>query len=182
MVIYALHLLKTEPISSVSIHPDGEHGKRFDFADCLAKRGFSKVSKAGSTSYGGAYENLAGKTIVVNPTSGKGDVLVETDELHILAECKGGVINTRHPGQTSRLRKGLHEAVGLLMGKQTSGRQVAVVPFTEGTLKAASQLAPRCAQAGIHISLVKGCGEVFDIVGETFERTGNVESGAKKEK
>jgi hypothetical protein len=28
---YAMHLLRTEPIREVRIHPDGEHGKRFDF-------------------------------------------------------------------------------------------------------------------------------------------------------
>ena len=32
MVAYAMHLLRTEGAQGVRIHPDGEHGKQFDFA------------------------------------------------------------------------------------------------------------------------------------------------------
>ena len=33
MVAFAMHLLRTVPgLREVSIHPDGEHGKRFDFS------------------------------------------------------------------------------------------------------------------------------------------------------
>ena len=32
MVAFAMHLLRTTPSQEVRIHPDGEHGKRFDFA------------------------------------------------------------------------------------------------------------------------------------------------------
>ena len=81
----------------------------------------------------------------------------------IAAECKGGIINTRHSGQVSRLYKGLCETVGMLMATPSQGRQVAVVPFTEGTLRLAERLAPRCALAGIEIALVGSRGEVRDV-------------------
>src|SRR4051812_49149978 len=44
MVAYAMHLLRTEGVASVCIHPDGEHGKQFAFAGWLARREFAKVS------------------------------------------------------------------------------------------------------------------------------------------
>ncbi len=87
-----------------------------------------------------------------------------TETAAIVAECKGGIVNTRHAGQTSRLRKGLCEAVGLLMTNPRSGRQVAVVPQTEGTLRLAQKLAPRAKEAGIEIALVDELGHVVDIV------------------
>ena len=40
MVAFAMHLLRTVPgLHAVSIHPNGEHGKRFDFQGWLGKRG-----------------------------------------------------------------------------------------------------------------------------------------------
>jgi hypothetical protein len=101
----------------------------------------------------------------VNPTSGKGDVVAEADGVVLTAECKGGIINTRHPGQVSRLYKGLCETVGLLMASPSPGRQIAVVPRTTGTLRLARRLAPRCAVAGIEIALVGPRGEVEDVEG-----------------
>jgi hypothetical protein len=83
----------------------------------------------------------------------------------ISAECKGGIINTRHPGQVSRLYKGLCETVGMLMANPSPGRQIAVVPRTEGTLRLAQRLAPRCASAGIELALVGSRGEVVDVKG-----------------
>lgn len=115
MVAYAMHLLRTQPTRSVRIHPDGEHGKQFDFTTWLARRGFEKVSSIGSTSYGGTYRDANGLEITVNPKSGQGDVVAEASGTIISAECKGGIINTRHSGQVSRLYKGLCETVGLLM-------------------------------------------------------------------
>jgi hypothetical protein len=35
MVAYAMHLLRTTPATEILVHPDGEHGKRFDFAGWL---------------------------------------------------------------------------------------------------------------------------------------------------
>jgi len=157
------HLLRTQGAQHVWIHPDGEHGKQFDFSRWLERREFRKVSTIGATAYGGVYEHSAGQTITVNPRSGLGDVVAEIGDYVISAECKGGVINTRHSGQVSRLYKGLCETVGMLMATPTQGRQVAVVPFTAGTLRLAERLAPRCALAGIEIALVGSHGEVVDV-------------------
>lgn len=163
MVAYAMHLIRAEGASDVRIHPDGEHGKQFDFAAWLLRREFAKVSSLGTTAYGGVYRNAAGQTITVHPKSGLGDVVAEVGGRIISAECKGGIINTRHSGQVSRLYKGLCETVGLLMATPSPGRQVAVVPLTEGTRRLAERLAARCALAGIEIALVGARGEVMDV-------------------
>lgn len=163
MVAYAMHLLRTQDTHHVRVHPDGEHGKQFDFSAWLIRRDFVKIASIGSTSYGGTYRNAAGNVITVNPKSGMGDVVADVGNQVILAECKGGIINTRHSGQVSRLYKGLCETVGLLMATPSQGRQVAVVPFTDSTLRLAERLAPRCALAGIEIALVGSRGEVTDV-------------------
>lgn len=163
MLAYAMHLLRAQGARDVRIHPDGEHGKQFDFAGWLLRREFAKVSSLGTTSYGGVYRNAAGQTITVNPKSGLGDVVAEVGDHIISAECKGGIINTRHSGQVSRLYRGLCETVGLLMATPSQGRQIAVVPLTDGTLRLAERLAPRCALAGIEIALVGSRGEVLEV-------------------
>jgi hypothetical protein len=165
MVAYAMHLLRTAGADHVRIHPDGEHGKRFDFVAFLARRGFEKATSTGTTSYGGEYRHADGWRITVHPSSGKGDVVAEVGNHIISAECKGGIINTRHSGQVSRLYKGLCETVGLLMASESPGRQVAVVPYTESTLRLAKRMAPRCALAGIELALVGSRGEVIDVIG-----------------
>lgn len=163
MVAYAMHLLRTQDVRHVHIHPDGEHGKQFDFSAWLLRRGFNKNSSIGSTSYGGLYGNSEGQEITINPKSGLGDVVAKIGSRVISAECKGGIINTKHSGQVSRLYKGLCETVGLLMATPSQGRQIAVVPLTDSTLRLAERLAPRCALAGIEIALVGSRGEVRDI-------------------
>lgn len=163
MVAYAMHLLRTQDTKHVRVHPDGEHGKQFDFAAWLLRRDFIKISSVGTTSYGGTNRNSAGQEITVNPKSGLGDVVAEVGNQIISAECKGGIINIRHSGQVSRLYKGLCETVGMLMATPSQGRQIAVVPSTEGTLRLAERLAPRCALAGIEIALVGSRGEVRDV-------------------
>jgi hypothetical protein len=109
------------------------------------------------------YRNSAGQTITVNPKSGLGDVVAEVGEDTVSAECKGGIINTRHAGQMSRLYRGLCETVGMLMATPSQGRQVAVVLLTEGTRRLAERLTARCALAGIEIALVSSHGEVTDV-------------------
>lgn len=163
MIAFAMHLLRTEDVRDVRIHPDGEHGKQFDFAGWLTRRGFAKTSILGSTAYGGVYLNAVGQAITVNPKSGLGDVVASVRDHIISAECKGGIINTRHPGQISRLYKGLCETVGMLMATPSQGRQVAVVPLTEGTLRLAERLVTRCALAGIEIALIGSRGEVVEV-------------------
>ncbi len=164
MLAYAMHLLRTVETRQVRIHPDGEHGKQFDFSVWLQRRGFLKVSSFGRTAYGGDYQNdQTNQTITVNPKSGMGDVVAVVGNEVISAECKGGIINTRHSGQVSRLYRGLCETVGLLMATPSQGRQVAVVPLTERTLRLAERLAPRCNLAGIEIALVGSRGEVREV-------------------
>src|SRR5271154_6361119 len=72
MVAYAMHLLRTQPTKQVHIHPDGEHGKQFDFSRWLGRRGFSMVSCTGKTAYGGTYIDGEGRSIIINPKSGMG--------------------------------------------------------------------------------------------------------------
>lgn len=163
MVAYALHLLRVTEARHVYIHPDGEHGKRFDFVGWLAKRGFDKVSDLGTTRYGGDYHHSCGWRVTINPSSGKGDVVAQIGNLTLSAECKGGIVNTRHSGQVSRIRQGLCETVGLLMASESQGRQVAVVPLTPQSRALAERMADRCARAGIEISLVGEKGNVIDV-------------------
>jgi hypothetical protein len=51
----------------------------------------------------------------------------------------------------------------MLMASPSRGRQFAVVPLTDGTLRLAKRLAPRCALAGIEIALVGDRGQVIDV-------------------
>jgi hypothetical protein len=163
MVAFAFHLLASVPgLKHASIHPDGEHGKRFDFTACLAGRGFRLVKPMGSTAYGGLYEADDGRSILINPKSGLGDVIADLDGASYFAECKGGIINTKHAGQVSRLRKGLAEAIGqLLVVPLLEGqKQFAVVPRTSATLTLAKRMAGRARAAGIEIMLVDQDGTV----------------------
>ena len=172
MVAFAMHLLRTVPgLRELSIHPDGEHGKRFDFSGWLGKRGFAMTSGLGKTAYGGTYADGNGKTIVINPSSGRGDVVAESDGMRIVAECKGGIVNTRHAGQLSRLRQGLCEVVGLSLATPLAEgrRQFAVVPRTKVTETLAGRMAARARSAGIEIALVDARGNVFDVRPETEE-------------
>ncbi|MBS1805485.1 MAG: hypothetical protein JST28_19150 [Acidobacteria bacterium] len=163
MLAYGMHLLRTVPqLQKIELHPDGEHAKRFEIVRWLSAQGFALKESQGTTTYCGTYRD-GQETIVVTSTPGKGDVVAQTDDGMIIAECKGGIINTSHAGQKSRLRKGLCEAVGLLMARDKGGRQVAVVPKTETTLKLAQKLAPRARGAGIEIALVDERGNVFDV-------------------
>jgi hypothetical protein len=170
MIAFAMHLLRAVPgLTSVEIHPDGEHGKRFKFRDWLNGIGFVHSPSGGKTDYAGTYRNAAGQSIVVKVTSGVGDVVAKIAERRFVAECKGGVINTKHPGQTSRLKKGLCEAVGLsLCAQADSGtRQFAVAPRTSTTEIWAKRMAARAGSAGVEIVLVDEVGGVFGVVGAT---------------
>lgn len=163
MLAYGMHLLRTVPnLEKVELHPDGEHAKRFEIVQWLSARGFELKESQGKTAYCGTYRN-GRQTIFVASTPRKGDVVARTNDGVIVAECKGGIINTSHAGQKSRLRKGLCEAVGLLMARDKGGKQVAVVPHTETTLKLARKLAPRALDAGIEIALVDERGQVTDV-------------------
>jgi hypothetical protein len=97
---------------------------------------------------------------VVDPKSGLGDVVTEIAGEVVVAECKGGVLNTSHPGQKSRLYSGLCETVGLLMAKPEADQEYAVVPDTPNTRRLAERMATRCRSAGISIALVDGDGRI----------------------
>ncbi|MBV9484351.1 MAG: hypothetical protein JO249_26905, partial [Acidobacteria bacterium] len=100
--------------------------------------------------------------------------------IKLSAECKGGIINSRHSGQRSKLYRGLCEAVGLLMASPSPGRQVAVVPYTAVTLALAQRMAPRCKGAGIELALVKSRGEVIDVQSDTVDQTHGTNSQETK--
>jgi hypothetical protein len=173
MIAFGMHLLRVVPgLTSVEIHPDGEHGKRFKFRDWLNGNGFEHSPSGGKTDYAGTYRNAAGQSIVVEVTSGVGDVIAEIAGRRFVAECKGGVINTKHPGQTSRLKKGLCEAVGLsLCAQADSGtRHFAVAPRTSVTEKWAKRMAARASSASVEIALVDEAGGVFAVDGATASK------------
>jgi hypothetical protein len=166
MVAFAMHLLRTVPgIRHVEIHPDGEHGKRFDLRGWLKRHGFTMATPTGITTYGGTYRSETGQTILVDPKSGHGDVVAHSDAYCIIAECKGGVINSRHAGQLLRLRKGLCEAIGLSLASEIAPgkRQFAVVPKTSATEKLAKRMIGRAKAAGVEIALVDETGNAFEV-------------------
>ena len=166
MVAFAMHLFRTIPgLKHVAIHPDGEHGKRFDFQTWLKKQGFDLTEPQGSTSYGGTYSATNGQTILVYPRSGLGDVVAHVGNLSVIAECKGGVINSKHAGQQSRLRQGLCETIGLSLASPLveGQRQFAVVPQAKATETLAARMAARARAAGVEIALIDGRGNVNTI-------------------
>ena len=160
MLALALHLLGSSHEGTVSIHPDGEHAKRFDIPEWLNRHGFCKVQALGKTAYGGIYRR-GSETIRVDPRSGNCDVVGEIDGQRVVIECKGGTINSRHAGQLSRLRRGLCEAIGLLLARPPDGsREIAAVPWTVETARLADRMAARCRRAGIDIALVRRDGSI----------------------
>jgi len=161
MLAMARYILDNATAATVSIHPDGEHAKCFDIPDWLSRAGFVKTDSLGSTSYGGTYRRAL-ETVIVNPRSGIGDVVGEVDGRTIIVECKGGTINSTHAGQLSRLRRGLCEAVGLLMARPVDGaREIVAVPWTSETERLAKKMAARCSRAGIEIALVRRDGTLL---------------------
>ena len=124
MLAYAMHLARLGAKGPVGVHPDGMHAQAFPLRTWLEDRGFVRTEGWGKTEYGGLYVREGGPEILLRPKSGIGDVIATVDGVAVLAECKGGAINTRHPGQQSKLAKGLHEAVGLLMSVPKGGVQV----------------------------------------------------------
>ena len=105
---FALYLLDhPEGGSKAEIFPDGEHAKRFDIPGFLANCGFDRAETIGTTAYGGVYRK-GHQTLVVNPKSqhGRGDVVGELGGVVIRAECKGGIVNSKHSGALSKVRSG----------------------------------------------------------------------------
>jgi hypothetical protein len=159
MVALAMDLFERGAVH-VRISPDGEHAKRHDLKRTLEINGFSMTLSQGRTAYGGIYKREA-DTLEVKSLPGVGDVVAEVDGRWHVAECKGGVVNTTHPGQSSRLRKGLCEVIGQLMARELSNeRHIAVVPDSTPTRKLADKMKDRASKAGIEIALVDSMGHV----------------------
>jgi len=161
MLAFAFYIFQQNGnIGEVKIHPDGEHIKQFDIRNWLEQNGFEKRGNLGKTAYGGVYVR-ANITIRVFPKSGVADVSGFIGDSRIVAECKGGVINTKHSGQQSKLRRGLCEAVAILLARPlASERQVAVAPKTAVTSRLAKAIAHRANRAGIEIALIDEFGDI----------------------
>jgi hypothetical protein len=165
MFAYAMHLFRSRAARHVRIHPDGEHGKQFPLRTRIEAQGYALVTALGSTAYGGLFRHKDGREITVHPKSGLGDVVADLDAAKIVAEAKGGVLNSAHSGQLSRLRRGICEAVGLLLAtaNATGLEQVAVVPHVGATEQLATKMIPRTREIGITFALVSGDGSVMEI-------------------
>jgi hypothetical protein len=143
-----------------SMHPDGMHMKGFDIPGWLRSVGFERESTTGMRGQSGSFRR-GSNTLTVHSQPGLGDVIAVVDGVQVEVEAKGGCINSTHPGRLSRLRKGLHEAVGQLMGSpRLDVRLIAAVPHHPETHKVAMRLATRCALARIEIALVNEDGSV----------------------
>jgi hypothetical protein len=162
MLAFAMHLFESHSsILHVQLHPDGMHGKDFKIREWLERQGFIHGQGSGRTAYAGVYRKGRWKiTVALNP--GLTDVVANESGPKIAAECKGGCINTTHNGQVSHLRKRLYEAVGQLIGRESSEgeRHIAVVPDTKETRKIAKRMVGRARLVGVEIALVNpatGC-------------------------
>lgn len=159
MLAFAMHLF-SRGATFASIHPDGEHGKRFKIQAWLAAHDFIQHERRGTTSYGGRYSNGT-QILDIYVRPGRGDVVAKIGDLSIVAECKGGIVNSRHAGQISRLRKGLHEAAGQLLTRPEKNEvNIAVVPETASTRTLGFKMASRANKAGIAIALVSTTGRI----------------------
>ncbi len=144
----------------VEIHPDGMHVQHFDMCEWLASAGFEKVAASGRTREAGRYARNR-QSLTVDFPPGRGDVAGDVRGCQIVVEAKGGCINTRHPGQVSKLRKHLYEAVGRLVDDHAGAdRLIAAVPRHKVTESIAQRMSRRCSRIGIEIALVSGDGEV----------------------
>jgi hypothetical protein len=47
MLAYAMYLLRTQGVRDVRIHPDGEHGKQFDFTSWLGQEDYGHMIEDG---------------------------------------------------------------------------------------------------------------------------------------
>lgn len=145
----------------VRVHPDGLHMKGFDMPKWLHSRGFARLTTTGKRGISGTFRR-DGHLLTIHSRPGLGDVVTTLNGVDIEVEAKGGCINTRHPGQLSKLRKGLHEAVGQLMSSpRTDCRLIAAVPKHPETERLVGRLSARCARASIEIVLVDSDGSVF---------------------
>ena len=140
----------------VRVHPDGMHAKQFDICGWLKKEGYEKTAAKGKTREAGTYTRDC-QTLIVEFQPGRGDVVADVQGCHVVVETKGGIVNTRHPGQKSKLRNHVYEAVGMLLDRpDNANRLIAAVPRHPETEK----MAGRCLDVGIQIALVSEEGDV----------------------
>ena len=147
---------------TVCIYPDGMHPKGFNTTQWLKESGFTKREARGNdaTALAGRYQR-GHQTLEIFFRSGRGDVTATVRGTPVLVETKGGCINTSHSGQVSKLRRGLHEAVGMLVGRGASaGRRIAAIPRHKTIEKVAKEIAPHCIATGVEIMLVSGDGNI----------------------
>ena len=145
---------------TVQIHPDGVHVKHFDMRGWLKNAGFKKVAARGTTREAGRYTRNR-QCLLVDFRPGRGDLVATIDGRRVVVGAKGGCINTRNPGQVSKLRKHLYEAAGMLLdGHDGADRLIAAVPRHAVIERIAGRMARRCRGAGIEIALVSGEGAV----------------------
>lgn len=152
--------LFAQGVGEARMNPDGMHLKHFDLPAFLRSRRFEHVETAGRTKAGGLW--LRGnQSLEVYPRPGLGDVVGIVDGRTIEVEAKGGIVNTLHPGQRSKLRRHLCEAVGQLMATpRVEARHIAAVPRHPETEALSRRMAARCLEAGIEIALVAADGMV----------------------
>ncbi|WP_316193060.1 hypothetical protein [Bradyrhizobium sp. SZCCHNRI1029] len=68
MLAYAMHLLRTEPVRKVLIHPDGQHARQVDFPGWLEKHGFRRGATA-RMPFAGTFEDAEGRRQDVKNTA-----------------------------------------------------------------------------------------------------------------
>lgn len=144
----------------VYLYPDGQHAKQFDICRWLGNEGFVKIAAKGKTPVAGTYTRQH-QTLYVEFKPGQGDVVADVEGCRVVVEAKGGIINTRHSGQKSKLRKHLYEAVGMLLDRpKNADRLIVAVPLHAETKKIAERMVKRCRDVGIEIALISGDGTV----------------------
>jgi hypothetical protein len=80
MLAYGIHLSQTVPaLTTVELHPVGEHAKRFEIARWLSARGFVLKESQSTTAYCGTYVRDQ-QVMRITSIPGKGDVVAKTRE------------------------------------------------------------------------------------------------------
>lgn len=182
MIATAIHFLNViakrrgnRKVHSCQICPDGMHeSPHFHIKDLLEENGFSLIRKAekSKTKYAGEYRNARRDEIKVYPRPGQGDVSIQWNNQTWVVECKGGIINSNHPGPLSKLRRGLYEAFGQISAFQSEGtKRGVVVPKTNETIKHAKKFATAAKTLGVTLLLVDENGQFKVIDGNGQLRT-----------
>lgn len=98
--------------------------------------------------------------------SGRGDVAATFGILKIIAETNVGIMNTLRQDPVSKARRGLYEAVCLLMPRplQQGTKQISAVLDLPGTRLIAEPIIARVPGAGVVISLVDRQGNTYDVL------------------